>query len=164
MIELTVVLGLMAAMAAFSVPMLNNSMRGMQLVSDARSIATTMTYAKMSATSHMTRYQMSFNLGNNTWSLLKRNRSTGTYELQQVVNGLSNGISHSGIAFKTSSSTAPSGFPTASSSTITFNSRGIPNGIAIVYLSNADMDYAVSVSLAGKVQVWRFQNSQWGPV
>jgi prepilin-type N-terminal cleavage/methylation domain-containing protein len=164
MIELSMVLGLIAVTTAFSVPMLTNSMRSMQLISDARSIATTMTYARMSATSQMTRYQLNFDLGNNTWNLQKRNRNTGNYEIQQAVNGLSNGIAHSGIAFRTTSSTAPTGFPTTSSTSITFNSRGIPNGIAIVYLSNNEMNYAVSVSLAGKVQVWRFQNEQWAPV
>lgn len=167
LIELTMVLGLTAAVAAFSIPMLTNSLRGMQLLSDARNISTTVTYARLSATSQMTRYRLSFDLENNTWNLEKRNRETGEYELQQAVNGLSNGISHSGIAFKAESSTephAPPGFPSESSTAITFSPRGIPDGVSIIYLSNDEIDYAVSVSLAGRVQVWRFQNSQWAPV
>ena len=89
MIELSMVLGLIAVTTAFSVPMLTNSMRSMQLISDARSIATTMTYARMSATSQMTRYQLNFDLGNNTWNLQKRNRNTGNYEIQQAVLAIS---------------------------------------------------------------------------
>jgi prepilin-type N-terminal cleavage/methylation domain-containing protein len=163
-VELSAVLAITAIMAAFSLPMLSSSMRDMQLASDAKSIATTMTYAKMSATSKMTRYRLSFNLAHNQWNLAKFNRSNLSFELQQAINGLSNGIAHSGIAFKSNSSSSPSGFPHTSSSTITFNSRGIPvEGISIVYISNADADYAVSTSLSGKVQVWRYQNNQWIP-
>lgn len=161
MIELSVVLGMIVVVAAFSVPMLTNSMRNMQLIADARNIATTMTYAKMSAMSQMTRYRLSFDLDSNTWRLLKRNRATGEYEPEQAINGLSNGVSHSGIEFKPSATTAPNGFPTSSSTTITFNSRGIPESAGIIYISNDELDYAVSVSLAGKVQIWRYQNNQW---
>jgi prepilin-type N-terminal cleavage/methylation domain-containing protein len=164
LIELSIVLGLTAIVAAFAIPVLSDSMRGMQLISDARKIATTMSYAKLSATSQMTSYRLSFDLDNNQWSLLKRDRTSGDFELQQAVNRLSDGVADSGIAFKDDSESAPAGFPTDSATAITFNTRGIPNGISIVYLSNEDTDYAVSVSLAGKVQIWRFRDNQWVPV
>jgi prepilin-type N-terminal cleavage/methylation domain-containing protein len=164
LIELGIVLVVAAVMATVSIPMLADSMRGMQLLSDARNIATTLSYAKLNATSQMTRFQLTFDLENNQWRLQRFNRATGLYELQQAVNGLSMGISHSEIAFKGNSANGPAGFPTASSTDITFNSRGVPTAMGIVYLTNNDTDYAVSVSLAGKVQVWRLQNSQWAPV
>lgn len=164
LIELSIVLGLTAIVAAFTIPVLSDSMRGMQLISDARKIATAMSYAKLSATSQMTSYRLSFDLDNNQWSLLKRDRTSGDFELQQAVNGLSDGVADSGIAFKEDSDSSPAGFPTASSTSITFNSRGIPNGISIIYVSNEDTDYAISVSLAGKVQIWRFRDNQWVPV
>jgi prepilin-type N-terminal cleavage/methylation domain-containing protein len=162
LIELSLVLAMMAILAAFSIPMLSSSMHSMQLISDARSIATTMTYAKLSAKSQMTHCRLSFNLTHNEWSLQRLNKSTGNFQILQDTNGLSSGVANSGIAFKSTSSTAPSGFPTASSTNITFNSRGIPiEGTGIVYLANRNENYAVSASLSGKVQVWRHRNNQW---
>lgn len=164
MIELGMVLLLTASLAAMSIPILSASMRNMQLLSDARNIATTMAYAKLNATSQMTRCQLTFDLANKQWSLRKLNKTTGQYEIHQSINSLSNGIANSGIAFKTSSASAPSGFPGTTSTAITFNSRGFPNGMGIIYLSNSSTDLAVSVSLAGKVQIWRHENNQWTPV
>ena len=161
--ELVIVMALAAVAASFAIPLLSGSMRGMQLLSDARKIASTMSYAKLSSTAQMTNYRLAFDVANRQWSLLKRNAG-GEFELQQAVNGLSDGVHNSGIAFKSTSDSAPSGFPASSSSEITFNTRGLPGDLGIIYLSNEDMDYAVSVSLAGKVQVWKYENSQWSPV
>ena len=161
-VELCIVLAVTVILAAISLPMLTSSMHSMQLVSDARSIATTMTYAKLSAASQMTWYRISFNLSGNDWRLEKRNRSTLEFELQNSANGLSGGVANSGIAFRTTSTTNPPGFLTTSSNTITFTSRGTPQeGASIIYLSNNDEDYAVSVSLSGNIQVWRYRDNQW---
>jgi Tfp pilus assembly protein FimT len=161
LVELSVLLAMTAILAALSLPMLTSSMHDMQLISDARSIATTMTYAKLSATSQMTHYRLSFDLDNNEWLLEKWNRSTDEFELQQATNDLSRGLANSGISFKANSGTAPTGFPTDSSTAVTFNSRGVPDGVAIIYLSNDDEDFAVSASLSGKIQIWRYRDNQW---
>lgn len=162
LIELCIILAITAVTAAFAIPILTESVRGMQLASDAKKISTTMTYAKLSATSQMTSYQLSFDLDNNQWSLLRRN-SSGVFVQQNAVNGLSDGVENSGIGFgKTSDSIpAPDVFATTSSATITFNSRGLPSTTGIVYLHNNDTDFAVSVSLAGKIQVWRYRDNAW---
>ena len=160
LVELTMVLGLTAVAAAFAVPILTESVRGMQLASDAKKISTTMSYAKLSATAQMTSYRLSFDLDSNQWRLLKRN-GNGEFELQETVKDLSEGVDNSGIAFKATSDSAPEGYPTSSSTSITFNARGLPDGIGVVYLSNEDGDYAVSISLAGRVQVWKLNNNQW---
>jgi Tfp pilus assembly protein FimT len=161
MVELCVLLAMTAVLGALSLPVLTSSMHSMQLVSDARSIATTMTYAKLSAISQMTHYRMTLDLDDNEWFLEKWNRSTGEFELQQATNELSRGVANSGIVFKSNSAAAPTGFPTDSSTTITFNSRGMPDGVGIIYLSGDDEDFAVSASLSGKIQVWRYRNDQW---
>jgi len=168
MVELLIFLGMAVVMMAVAIPMLSSSMRSMQLMADARSIATSLTLAKMSSTAQMTHCRLSFDLGGGEWRLEKLNKSTGEFELQQADNELSSGVANSGIVFKSSSSSAPSGFPTDSSAAITFNSRGIPidgAGIpttnSVVYLSMRDTDFAVTVSLGGKVQLWKYENDQW---
>ncbi len=161
--ELIMLLLISAILLAISVPLLGSAMHSMQLISDARNIATTMGYAKLAAASQMTRYKLAFDSTNNEWRLLRRN-SSGTYVLQNDVNQLSSGMRNSGIAFKSTSptGTAPSGFPTTSSAAVTIDSRGIPReGASIVYISDNARNYAVSMSVGGKVQVWRYRDSQW---
>jgi len=161
LVELLILLSMTAVVSAFSIPMLTSAMREMQTQADAKSIATTMTYARMSAASQLTRYRMNFDVENNRWALSKRNPD-GTYTVEQATNELSKIIARSGITFKSESDSAPPDFPTESSTTITFNSRGVPmEGAGVIYLSSENVDYAISVSVAGKVQFWRNQDSQW---
>jgi Tfp pilus assembly protein FimT len=166
--ELTFIVGLCGLAMALSVPVLSTSLRTWQLNADARNIVTTLTYAKLRATSQMTRYQLMFDLTGNNWSLQKYNRSTASFELEGATNSLSSGMAHSGISLQSTSGSAPSGFPTDSSAFIRFNSRGIPIDAAgvptisnVVYLSDGRTDYAVTVSLTGKVQLWKYKSSQW---
>ncbi len=165
LVELSILLAMTAVLAAIAIPQLTSAMRSMQLNSDARSVASTMTYAKLGAASLTTRSRLTFDIDNSQWKLERRNPSTGDYELQGAINQLSTGVANSGIVFKSNSDTAPSGFPTASSTVITFSSRGTlitPSaGIGIVYISDNTEDYAVTVSASGKVQIWRNRDSQW---
>ncbi len=160
--ELLIIVGMLGIMASLSIPMLTSSMKDLQLLSDARSIASSLSYAKLSAASQMTRYRFSADLDSNQWSIEKRNPSSGTFEIQGPSNALGNGVADSHIEFKATSSPAPTGFPTTSATTVTFNSRGIPTeGARAIYLSNLDANYAVTVSLSGKVQLMRYKNSAW---
>jgi Tfp pilus assembly protein FimT len=160
--ELVVMLSITTIMAAVSIPMLTSAMQGIQLNADAKSMATTLTYARVNAAAQLTRYRMSLFVGRNEWELSKWNKTSRTYDLEQATNMLSTGISNSGIQFKASSGTAPAGFPTTTSNTITFDSRGIPmDGAGIIYLSGRNADYAITIAASGKIQLWRFENSQW---
>jgi prepilin-type N-terminal cleavage/methylation domain-containing protein len=160
--ELLITLTVMAALSAVAIPMLSSSMRSMQLAADAQNISTTLSAARLNAKSLMTPYRVSFDLANNEWQLEKLNRATGNFELQQDVYQLSSGIADSGITFLGNSESHPGTFPSRSSNTITFNSRGIPidvNNVPtsdnIIYISKSSTDYAISVSLTGKVEVWK---------
>jgi Tfp pilus assembly protein FimT len=164
LVELSIMVAMIAVLAAFSIPMLNSSLRDMKVISDTQSIATTLTYAKLQAMAQMTSWRLSFDVANNQWQLERFDREDGVFVMEQSVNTLSDGVSNSGIAFVSESDAAPTGFPTASSDAITFSSRGIPiqaEGPGIVYISSNSEDFAVSVSISGKVDIWRSQNGQW---
>ncbi len=162
LIELSVLLAITALLAAISVPMLTSGLADMQLISDARNIATSMTHAKLSAISQLTHYRLSFDLDQNEWSIEKWDRTSGQYALQQDARQLGLGVGGSGIAFLAASQTSPTGYPATSSPAITFNSRGIPvEGSSIVYLANNGENFAVSASISGKIQVWRHRDNQW---
>lgn len=166
--EVVLIVAVLFVVTGISIPLVSNSVRGLQLSSDARQIASALSYAKMAATSKMTRYQLTFNVGGNHWHLQRYNRSTGNFEAEGASSHLSQGLSGSGIALHSTSSSAPSGFPTTSSSFIRFNSRGVPvnsagvpTGNNVIYLSGGGTKFAVTVSLVGKVQLWKHQDSQW---
>ena len=98
----------------------------------------------------------------------KFNSATNNFDLQQDVNELSRGLAGSGITFKTRSASHPGTFPIDSSNTIEFNSLGIPvNGsnvptsANIIYITKSDTDFAVTVTLTGKVQIWKKGEAQW---
>ena len=168
LVEILVVLAMAVILSAFAVPALNNAMRDMQALAEARNIASTLNHARLKATSLMTPYRVSFDLANNQWRLERFNDATDSFQLQQDVNELSRGLAGSGIAFKTKSETNPGSFPEDSSSVITFNSLGIPVNASniptsnnIIYLSRGETDYAITVSLTGNVDVWRTEKDQW---
>ena len=163
LIELGLVLGIIALVSAFSIPMLNSAMDDMQMISDARSIATALTYAKISSTAQMIHYRVAFDLDENQWSVERETaQNANVFAVEQAINSLCNGNASSEIMFQSTADAAPDGFPADSSSTITFNSRGMPiGGAQIIYLTKSDADFAIGVSLTGRVQVWRFIEDQW---
>ena len=167
LVELAMLMALAAVLAGISIPVLTSSMHSMQLISDVRGIATTMTYAKLSAVSQLTDYKLMFTLTGKEWELYKLKRGTvSDWELQQAKKGISGGVANSDIRFKqTSTSTPSSDFGYASSGTITFNSQGTPvEGASIVYLTNNDQNWAISVSIAGKIQVWKQNGTVWDAI
>ena len=168
LVEVLIGLMLFAALSALAVPILSSSIRNMQLFADAQNISTTMSSARLSAKSSMTPHRMSFDLDNNQWRLEKFNANTGVFELQQDVNQLSSGVTGSGITFLRKSLSHPGIFPSQSSQTITFNTRGIPvdgsnvpTSNNIIYLSNRGTDFAITITLTGKVRVWKKKDGQW---
>jgi Tfp pilus assembly protein FimT len=165
LVELCILLGMVMLVSAMAIPSLSDAMRGMQLAADARNIASALNYAKLSATSQMKRYRVSFVLAENRWQVEKFNNTSGLFEAELEGSTLS---TESGIAFQTTSGDALTGYPSSSSTAMTFNSRGIPvddSGVPttnnVVYISKADSDFAISVSLAGKVRVWKHHAGQW---
>jgi|GEM_PF-1307824 len=168
LVETLIVLAMAAILSAFAVPTLSSAMRDMQLLADARNISSSLNSARLKASSLMIRYRISFDLDNNQWSLERFNEATNNYDLQQDVNELSRGLAGSGITFKAKSETHPGSFPSGSSNTITFNALGIPidgsnipTSDNIIYISKSDTDYAITVTMTGKVQIWKKGDSQW---
>lgn len=161
-VEILIVLAVMAILSAFAIPSLTVAMRDMQFAADTQNISSALNYTRLKAKSLMNPYRVAFDLENNRWSVQKFNSGTGNWDIEQDTNDLSRGLSGSGIAFASESGSAPGTFPEKSSSTITFNSQGIPvSGTTptadnIVYISRSDTDfYAVTVALTGKVHVWK---------
>ncbi|MEJ2110502.1 MAG: GspH/FimT family pseudopilin [Acidobacteriota bacterium] len=167
-VEILIVLAMVGILSAFAIPSLSSAMRDMQFISDARNVSSALGYARLKAKSMMNPYRIEFDLDDNQWSVKRYDSGSDSWVLEQAVNELSSGVSNSGISLKGSAGSAPTGFPDTSSATITFNSRGIPvSGTTptpnnIIYISRSDTDYyAITVTLTGKVQVWKKSDDGW---
>ena len=167
-VEILIVLAILAFLSAFAIPSLSTAMREMRFISDAQNITSALNYARLKAKSMMNPYRVEFDLDNNRWSVRRYDNATDSWVLEDAVNELSNGIAASGIALAKEAGSSPGGFPDASSSAITFNSRGIPvNGTAptannIIYISMSDTEFrAITVTLTGKIQVWKKSDDGW---
>jgi Tfp pilus assembly protein FimT len=168
LIEAVLVLMLGVATTLFAMPTFSGAMRSWQLISDTRSISTTLAYSKLKAISQATRYQIVFDIPGNGWTAQRFNRSTGSYENDGSPAFLSSGLARSGIGFQASPGITLPGFPVTSSAIIRFNSRGFPidisgapTGSNVLYLTNGKINNAISVSLTGRVELWRYAGSQW---
>ena len=167
-VEILIVLAILAFLSAFAIPSLSTAMREMRFMSDAQNISSALSYARLKAKSMMNPYRVEFDLDNNRWSVRRYDTATDSWVLEDAVNELSSGIATSGIALAKEAGSSPAGFPDASSSTITFNSRGIPvsgtNPTAdnIIYISMSDDEYrAITVTLTGKIKVWKKNDDGW---
>ena len=168
LIELCLLLTVVGVLGIFAVPMLSSTMRSMQLSAETRKIATSLSSAKLNAITQMNPYRISFDADANSWRLQKYDRTTTTFQTQQAENTLSDGLANSGIMLKSSSGHELTGYPSESSASVTFNVRGFPvdstgapTANNVIYVSDSDCDYAITVSLTGKVQVLKYRSSQW---
>lgn len=170
MIELLVVVAITLVLAALTIPNTVNFMRSYRGASNARSIASQLSFAKMDAARDFTQSQMKCNLAGNTCQLqictIKGPVTCTTYTNEGGPITLSNGIS-----FGFGSITTPAGTQTTISNTspIMFNSRGIPidntatlTGNDAIYISDTTgKAYAISVYATGRVAVWQYLNNTW---
>src|SRR5437867_1078161 len=122
MVVAVLVLGFAAVLA----PAMSGALNARRMNSDARNISFGLVTAKMKAMSQGEQYQVFVEPGQNGWRLQKSVNRTQIFQDEGSPVTLSSGVGESGIKLKAGSSTAPPDFPTASSTFIRFNSRGMP--------------------------------------
>lgn len=166
--DVVMVAALAGLCAAIAIPRISTVFHSWQLYADSRGIATALVSGKLQAVSRATQYQINFTLNNRTWTPQRFNRTSGAFENDGSPVTLSNGVSNSGIQFQNGSTTPVPGFPSDSSVSIRFNSRGIPitpagipTGSNVVYLTDGQTSYAITVSLLGRVELWRRNGGSW---
>ena len=163
--EMAIVMFVTAVLAVFGLPSLKATQASNRIWGDARSIAAELTLAKMRAASAFSRSRLSFNAASGTYQVETLDRTAGAYRTEGATQRLSSGVSfgYGGIA-----TAAGSQASIQQSSPITFNSRSLPvdGGGALttnnaVYLNNGSAYYAVTVSISGRVVVWRYGGTAW---
>jgi len=173
LVELLVVVALAGVLAALAAPAMSSATRGYRLAGDARTLAHTVSLAKMRAAAAFTRVRLRADTGARTFSVEEWNGSAW------VVHGGSQGLSQ-GIAFgfgglvsappNTQTTIALSSAclddavppaPIAGTACIVYNSRGVPinssgapaggNGL---YLTDGVAVYATMVAATGLSTLW----------
>jgi len=166
MAELMMVMAIMMVVTAIGLPSLTRMQASYRISSDGRAITQALSLAKMRAGAIFTHERLNFDLSNNRYVMEKYDKSSGQF--------LSDGTSQSlstGVSFGFGSITTPAGSQTSiqQSSTITFNSRGIPINnsgqptadFAVYFSDTAGAYYAVTVSLGGRIQIWKHSGTAW---
>jgi len=168
-IELAVVTAIFLIVAAIAIPTTMTALQTYRTSSSARSIASQLALAKMTAASNFTQAELNCNLAGNSCQLevctTKGVSSCTTFTNQGGAVLLSPGVS-----FGYGSITTPAGTQTTIQNTaqIVFNSRGIPviagaatSNDALYVTDQAGDTYAVTVYASGRVAVWRYGGGVW---
>lgn len=149
-----------------AIPMVQNVSQDYRIVSDARGIAAQLALARMRAAAEFTRAEVNFDTSNNTYQVEVWNKSTGAFVAEGGAQYLSQGDV---FGYGTLTAAAAGQSPMAQTTQITFNSRGFPvtstgalTSNDVIYFYNSYGSYgAVSVSIAGEPEVWRYNGSAW---
>ncbi len=173
LVELLVVVALAGVLAAIAVPAMSSATRGYRLAGDARTLAHTVSLAKMRAAAAFTRVRLRADTGARTFAIEEWNGtawvvSGGTQRLSPGVTfgfgGLASAPPNTQTTIALSSvclDTSDPPVPIPSTACIVYNSRGVPvnaNGAPIggngLYLTDGTAVYASMVAATGLNTVW----------
>ena len=175
LIEILLVVGVIAVVAAIAIPMTGNTLGNFRLSGDARTLSNTTTLAKMRAASAFNKSRLYVDLPGRNYHLevwQKAPTSAWAWEGGQI--DLSFGVSFSFGALAAAppntqatiaqapACLAADGTAIANTACILFNSRGIPvdgtdapTGIDAMYVTDGTAVYGVTVSATGLIRLWR---------
>ncbi len=176
LMEVLLVIGIIAVVSAFALPMTSSAMTDLRARGDARAVSNIVALAKLRATSGFTRARVFVDLNGRTFFIQILDKATNTWVSEGAVTSLSTGISFgfSGLAtpppdtqLSIGQSTAcldDDGDPIGNSACIVFSSRGIPidaagapTGDNGLYITDGTGVYATTVTATPLVRLW------WSP-
>jgi prepilin-type N-terminal cleavage/methylation domain-containing protein len=166
-LELLIVMAIISVVAAISVPSLQRTVRTYRILGDTRGIAQTLTLAKMRAAANFTVEALDWDASTATYSMKYFQKTTAQFVPDTFTPPMN---LSSGVSIGT-----PAGGPSTavgaddSSGRILFNSRGLPvdssfnliTASQAFYINNGSDYYAVSVTVTGRIQSWKYINSAW---
>ena len=170
LVELSLVVVISLILVALGIPNYMQMLRAYRLAGDARSLAHELTLARLRAGTDFTWAQIVLNSSANSYTVqvctTKATSSCTTFTTEGGTQYLSTGIS---LGFGSSNLAAGGQTTAAQTTTVTFNSRGIPvdsggspTGNDTIYLANDKNNaFAVSLTLSGHPKIWRWSGSAW---
>jgi Tfp pilus assembly protein FimT len=165
-IELLINATVISTLAAISLPSYTTALANQRLSGDATNINSQLAVVRMRSASLFTRGRLTINPSAGTYQSEIYNKTTNSWVLEGGTQRLA-----SGISFSYGSIHIPAGsqVPIAQSTTILFNSRGIPidnsgtpTGNRAVYITDGSGHYrAITVSASSLTNIWRYQAPAW---
>jgi len=183
LVELMAMCLVMCTLAAFVLPFTRTTLNAMNLVSDARNVASATALAKMRAAAYFTKARVYVNLAAGTFRV---ERWQKTAPIGWVTEGVTSTLSQT-VSFGFAGAAAPppdtqaaiaqapncldnAGVAIAGTACIIFNSRGVPVDTANVptaagalYLQANNTVFGVTAGAGGLVQLWQndLANNNW---
>ncbi len=167
------VVAIFGIVAVIALPVARPAVRGYEVAGQAHAVAYEIALAKMQAAADFTQARLYVDLPANSYRVEAWDKTTNAWTTRGALTPLPSGI---GFGFGTLSTPPPntqgtmgqaeacrdaSGTAIADTSCVLFNSRGAPidhNGAATgadaIYMTDGDVIYGVTVSLAGLTQLW----------
>ena len=170
--ELAVVMAAVLTIGMIAIPSIQNTLAAYRGSTAARKLSSQLQFAKMRSGANFTRARVHVDTTNNTFQIdtFDKTSTTCCWINEGGVHSLGTGVS---FGFG-SIAAPPAGTQSAIqlSTDIVFSSRGIPvvDGADTVFgdyafYINSDGDYfAVTVSITGLIQTWKYRNSVWTPL
>lgn len=176
MMEVLATIGIMAVLAAFSLPMTTRAVNDVRLRGDARAVANTVSLAKMRAASAFTRARVFVDLSTDTFFVQAWDRDTDTWTTEGGVIDTSEGVTFgfSGLSApppdtqtaigQSAPCTDDAGEDIGNTACIVFNSRGIPidadgspTGENGLYVTDGLGVYGTTLTATPLINLW------WSP-
>ena len=175
LIEILVVVGMIAIVAALAVPVTSTTLTSYRFEGDGQAMSHMVSLAKMRAAAQSTRARMYIDIGDRSFMLQTFDRTTNTWESASGVQFLSTGVTFSNGGLSSAppnqatvdfsdECTDDDGADIDGTACISFNSRGLPidaDGALeeehALYVTNGIGVYAVTVMPTGQVRFY------WSP-
>jgi prepilin-type N-terminal cleavage/methylation domain-containing protein len=179
LIELLMVVAIMGALAAITVPMSGNTIRYLKLSGDAREISNATAVAKMRAAAKFTQSRLYVDINGRQFYVQTWDKTSDTWVTEGGATSLSSTVifGYGPIATpppdtQTTIALAPAcvnlvgsppvATPVANTACVIFNSRGIPidttgspTGLDAVYVTDGSAVYGITVAATGFIRTWQ---------
>lgn len=184
LVEILVAVAILSVIGLIAAPLFQRTVDSFKIVGTARSVTNAMQVAKIRAASSYTRARLYIDLNAGTHKLQRFNKTTLVWEddgsmITYLPSGVSFGFASVSEAPPDSQATIAQALPCklhnppnppvdiANTACVIFNSRGVPVGPLpphsnvsdyVVYLTDDDTVYAITVAATGMVRLWRTYN------
>ncbi len=176
LIEILIVVGIVFILASLAIPNFRSASLFNRLRNSTYNLANQIEQARFRSVSELTPHRVVIDTANNRWSLERRidrtNPASGytTVSIGALEDGVRYGFGSIPNTPSPMQQCGNTNCPPQLSTFIAFNSRGFPidaTGVPrpqnTIYLMNGQDSFAITVSLAGLVKLWRFTDGVWQP-
>jgi prepilin-type N-terminal cleavage/methylation domain-containing protein len=163
LVELLVAMALMTILTGMALATFRTE--HVRLSSDADAIKSRFYVARLRAANQFTRARVTIDPAARMFTIERFDRANSTWEAEGPAHLLSPGVD---FGFGPATNAPPALGTLDQTLQVVFNSRGVPvdaggspTGTHAVYVTNQQMTLAITVSVGGRIAIWRFAPAGW---